>query len=984
MADRLTVEQLLDIARKDPRVHVTSGYRTPEHNAAVGGVPNSQHPDGTALDFVAPGMSLKEAQAMFPGEKVMYHNAGSGFHFHVQGAAGMSSPDQAFEDVATHPRAGGDPDHEFERTAGPGKAPFAKGQDPFSFVAAQTAVPAGDEITKGVNALITQGVAKGRKPSDIKADVATYQAQHGLDPTSTTGVDEWIAYKQRGGKGAAPVLTLNPVKPLNTAQRVLAGVQQGARDVAATVDPLAKYLDNKIGNVGGMIGLPSADKVAEDHRAARALFENTAGTTTSGNLGRIGGDVIASAPVLAAGGGLVSAFSSALPIAAPATAGALEFLGGSAGGNLLVRGASTATHGALQGAAGAAVVSGGNDAPLIDQLATGALAGGVLAPVAGKVASVVGSKIGAPIKAIASGALNTLQRAMGATNYEAVAGKRIGQRVLQDVNAGGLSPTEIIAAGTTSKPLTLMDIGGENIRGLAGRVARSPGESRGIIAKALNERDNGAGERISADIQSAISGGGSSYDTTQSLMRQRAQDASPLYQKAFEGGSIAPLETQFESVFQGSSKAVADAQKRVAAANNADTFAKAAVSKAGNNVYSSSAALRQQAGVAAESKAAQAELEAAQSTHEANLDRLRRAQADGSANAPGAVWSPRIQQFLDDPVAKAGLAKGIEVQRLESLAEGKPFNPTEYGITGYDAAGNPIVTSVPNMRTLDAVKKGFDAILSEYPKSPAGKIQLDQRGRAIEGVRKSFLKELDALNPDYATARAAYSGPSSSMDAMARGRTILNQRPEANRDYIASLSEGDREFFKQGAADALLEKIARTSAGGDETKRIIGNDYVRDQIRPLFSSEAKFKGFLANIESEAKMFATRQAVLGNSATAARLAEDSSPGSQAAVSGLKAAGSVASGHVVGAVKHGWEAISNLAQRREPETNAAMAKLLASPLSEDSDVVNLLQRLSGGNPPLNGNSAARGWLARNHLPLVVAGGNRLLQGGAPNPH
>ena len=38
---------------------VTSGYRCPSHNAAVGGVPNSQHVQGIAADIAVPdGMSV--------------------------------------------------------------------------------------------------------------------------------------------------------------------------------------------------------------------------------------------------------------------------------------------------------------------------------------------------------------------------------------------------------------------------------------------------------------------------------------------------------------------------------------------------------------------------------------------------------------------------------------------------------------------------------------------------------------------------------------------------------------------------------------------------------------------------------------------------------------------------------------------------------------------------------------------------------------
>jgi uncharacterized protein YcbK (DUF882 family) len=41
-------------------IYVTSGYRTPEHNAAVHGHPNSQHMRGEAADIRIPGVPIEK------------------------------------------------------------------------------------------------------------------------------------------------------------------------------------------------------------------------------------------------------------------------------------------------------------------------------------------------------------------------------------------------------------------------------------------------------------------------------------------------------------------------------------------------------------------------------------------------------------------------------------------------------------------------------------------------------------------------------------------------------------------------------------------------------------------------------------------------------------------------------------------------------------------------------------------------------------
>lgn len=77
------------------RFRFTSGRRTAAQNAAVNGHPNSFHLTGQAADFVAINGSYpkgeKEAIGRLVaryGYEVVFHNVGSGLHYHIEPAPG--------------------------------------------------------------------------------------------------------------------------------------------------------------------------------------------------------------------------------------------------------------------------------------------------------------------------------------------------------------------------------------------------------------------------------------------------------------------------------------------------------------------------------------------------------------------------------------------------------------------------------------------------------------------------------------------------------------------------------------------------------------------------------------------------------------------------------------------------------------------------------------------------------------------------------
>lgn len=99
-ANAYTMSIIAEIFARFPnRFRFTSGTRSQSQNTAVGGVANSFHLTGQAADFVAINgqYPLDERQAIKQivanyGYELVYHNAGSGYHYHIEPAPNFSQP----------------------------------------------------------------------------------------------------------------------------------------------------------------------------------------------------------------------------------------------------------------------------------------------------------------------------------------------------------------------------------------------------------------------------------------------------------------------------------------------------------------------------------------------------------------------------------------------------------------------------------------------------------------------------------------------------------------------------------------------------------------------------------------------------------------------------------------------------------------------------------------------------------------------------
>lgn len=325
----------------------------------------------------------------------------------------------------------------------------------------------------------------------------------------------------------------------------------------------------------------------------------------------------------------------------------------------------------------------------------------------------------------------------------------------------------------------------------------------------------------------------------------------------------------------------------------------------------------------------------------ATLDDLNaRREADAAplykaAYAKPLVWSDETAGLLDRPATKQALKNAYRT------AAEKGRDPHGLGLT-LDADGNvKIDPTAANMETLDHVKRGLDDVLETYRNETTGKLDLDTYGDAVNQTKVALVKHLDDLNPEYKAARAAWGGPSQSIEAATLGRRYAKGDPEVVWKRFGQMSETDKDFFRTGVAREIQAKVDGTRDGMDAVSKIFGSKAQRERLRGLFRNDADFSKFERAMKDEAKMTSARRTVTGGSPTGRIAAEqDDAAGLVNAVSDFATGG--LTGAVMGLGKRAISKTRGIGEASADELSRMMFD--ASPQAQRQILAELLRRKS----------------------------------------
>lgn len=91
--------------------------------------------------------------------------------------------------------------------------------------------------------------------------------------------------------------------------------------------------------------------------------------------------------------------------------------------------------------------------------------------------------------------------------------------------------------GQMGKEAALVDVGGENVKGLARSVAGQPGEGKELATQFFNQRQSGQGGRVEGAMMNGLGSKTNYYDADAALTAQQKL-ASPLYDEAYKANQV--------------------------------------------------------------------------------------------------------------------------------------------------------------------------------------------------------------------------------------------------------------------------------------------------------------------------------------------------------------------------------------------------------------------------------------------------------------
>lgn len=184
---------------------------------------------------------------------------------------------------------------------------------------------------------------------------------------------------------------------------------------------------------------------------------------------------------------------------------------------------------------------------------------------------------------------------------------------------------------------------------------------------------------------------------------------------------------------------------------------------------------------------------------------------------------------------------------------------------------------VDNIARFDAAKKALDDMIETAQRQGQGNLV-----RELTQFKSALLERVHegGRNPIYQQARDAWGSAAENREAIDLGRAALREGSEISVEQYSTLSTGQQRLFRIGFMESLRNALGTKRPGNDVTQ-LFQQRRVRELMSAIIPQPQGRSAVFANrserfgnlMEREARMVQTRNAVLGNSATAQRHQDD---------------------------------------------------------------------------------------------------------------
>ena len=247
------------------------------------------------------------------------------------------------------------------------------------------------------------------------------------------------------------------------------------------------------------------------------------------------------------------------------------------------------------------------------------------------------------------------------------------------------------------------------------------------------------------------------------------------------------------------------------------------------------------------------------------------------AYAHGSVDDPRINTVLQHPEFKTFFDRAKKIADSEAMAAKlRGEDPSKYQLQElYKLEIDPVtqvmtpkITRLPDVRTLDYMKRGIDATIDAGFR---GQGMSTAEAQALRQLRKEFVSAIDQNVPDYLAARKAYAGDMEVLDAMRTGMDDFIKLPhEEVVKMVSGMSQAEKEALRTGVARNLYGQIMKPSNEVNMAKKLLAPE-TQAKLQPLFDNPQQFELFKNALDRESQLFNQASRALGGSDTAENIA-----------------------------------------------------------------------------------------------------------------